>query len=381
MDRPKRIKTPWLLRLRRLQRSAVPALVFLSAVIGTALLWNHQASIPFLVGEVQAVRIDIAGQSDGMLITLTSNTLEPFDIIKAGDVIARLDDRPILASLAALQADRASIEQELAAIEARTIQQQADRQHEYMDQARRLAVDIQQLRLTIVDFKAQAETDAITLIRLDVEYDKIRSIHSNNAETPHQLIIAKALRDEMAQRIVGHNESITEAELHFAEATERSNNQPTPPADYLLEYLAPIKAAITAQEARIMELEIQAQSLEIRSPISGTIAAIYFHPGQAIRAGNPILTVVQPESRSIVTYVRQNQRFEPKIGMQVSINKRSLTKQMAKTHIDRVGDQYEPVPIRQLRNPSVPEWGIPVRITMPDDLQLRPGELVDLIIG
>ena len=40
----------------------------------------------------------------------------------------------------------------------------------------------------------------------------------------------------------------------------------------------------------------------------------------------------------------------------------------------------EQIPEHQLANPKKPEWGIPVRIAMPDasKLPLRPGELVVL---
>ena len=136
--------------------------------------------------------------------------------------------------------------------------------------------------------------------------------------------------------------------------------------------------AIAAQEARIRELEIQVQWLEIRSPIRGTVSAIYYRPGQVARAGDPVLTVVDSHGRHIVAYVRQRQGLEPKVGMEVAVRNRSLPRQIVRTLIDRVGDQIEPVPLHHLRNPNVVEWGLPVRIAVPAELALRPGELVDL---
>jgi hypothetical protein len=38
----------------------------------------------------------------------------------------------------------------------------------------------------------------------------------------------------------------------------------------------------------------------------------------------------------------------------------------------------EPVPAHQLRDPKVLEWGVPVRITVPAGLTLKPGELLDV---
>jgi len=44
-----------------------------------------------------------------------------------------------------------------------------------------------------------------------------------------------------------------------------------------------------------------------------------------------------------------------------------------------IGPQGELIPPDQLRNPTVPEWGLPVSIALPADVELRPGEVVDLV--
>ena len=215
--------------------------------------------------------------------------LERFDIVMAGEVIAELDDRPALASLATLQAELLRIDGELAATEARVRQQGADRQHEYMDEARRLAVDIERLRLEIVDRKARIETDRIELRRLDETYEAVQKMYVQEAETEFTLLITQLQRDEVEQRIRGNRDALTEAEDLLAAAGQRLKYQPMPPPEYLEAFLTPVRAAIATQEARIRELAIQVESLEIRSPIGGTISAVYFRPGQAVRAGDPIL--------------------------------------------------------------------------------------------
>ena len=64
--------------------------------------------------------------------------------------------------------------------------------------------------------------------------------------------------------------------------------------------------------------------------------------------------------------------------MEVAVRNRSLPQRMVRTRIDRVGDQIEPVPLHHLRDPNLMEWGLPVRIAVPVEFALRPGELVDL---
>ena len=48
-------------------------------------------------------------------------------------------------------------------------------------------------------------------------------------------------------------------------------------------------------------------------------------------------------------------------------------------YVDRIGPQVEPIPPHQLRNPKVPEWGLPLRVVVDGLLEIRPGELVDLV--
>ena len=136
-----RIRTPWSQRWRRFRSQVLPVLLFTATATLTVHLWRSHAGPAHVVGEVEAIRVDTISQVDGRLVALPERQLERFDIVMAGEVIAELDDRPALASLATLQAELLRIDGELAATEARVRQQGADRQHEYMDEARRLAVE------------------------------------------------------------------------------------------------------------------------------------------------------------------------------------------------------------------------------------------------
>ena len=69
--------------------------------------------------------------------------------------------------------------------------------------------------------------------------------------------------------------------------------------------------------------------MAIRSPITGTIRAVYFRPGQAVRAGDPILTVADSRSQHIVAYIRQQQGGEPRIGNPVDVRTRSMGRRTA----------------------------------------------------
>jgi hypothetical protein len=108
------------------------------------------------------------------------------------------------------------------------------------------------------------------------------------------------------------------------------------------------------------------------------VAAIYRYPGQHVRVGEPILTIAAIGSQYIVSYVREEQRIRPAVGMEVTVQGRAIPRQSVLSRVERIGPQVEPIPPHQLRDPKILEWGLPVRITMPTGLTLHPGELVDV---
>jgi len=101
-------------------------------------------------------------------------------------------------------------------------------------------------------------------------------------------------------------------------------------------------------------------------------------PGQAVRAGEPIMRIANLDSMYIVSYVRQPYRVKLEVNSTVGVQVRSVPIRGAETRIDRIGPQIESIPMRQLRDPQTPEWGLPVKIRIPEKLKLTPGELVNI---
>jgi hypothetical protein len=46
--------------------------------------------------------------------------------------------------------------------------------------------------------------------------------------------------------------------------------------------------------------------------------------------------------------------------------------------VERVGPQIEEIPPHLCRDAKVPEWGLPVRIALPEPFSGRPGELFEV---
>ncbi len=373
-----KIPVPWSQRWRALRFRILPIFVFALSMSGVAYLWNRQLVVTQATGEVYAQRADIAVGIDGVLADSPYRNWKLFDRVEAGDLIARLDDRPVLAQIATVMEELAKAKGDLVAIEETTRLEQSDRVFEHVSEARRLAVEIESRRLAIADRKALLATDRIDRLRQRERLDLIDDLIQRRVMSKFEHLEFQQLHDVVVKRIKGHEAFLTEADLLLTTALQRIQHYSPAETSDAAKLLQPVRAELALQEARLRELELQRELLEIRAPISGHLMQIAAWPGQSVRRGTVIYTVASDEAAYIVSYVRHNHRLQPHVGTNVIVRPRINRTQVATCTVDRVGPQVELVPPHQLRDPKLIEWGLPVRIPVPNSLKLRPGELVDL---
>jgi multidrug resistance efflux pump len=302
--------------------------------------------------------------------------LRPFDTVEAGQVVARLDDRPVLAALATLRARIAVTHGELVAETARWRQDRSDTLRDHEITRQRLVIEIQDLQLGILDRRAMLESDQIELRRIEHAIAVLERLFDRGVENDFTLIQDRLRRDTLATRLSEQRAAMQHAEFQLDESLDRLARIPDVLPDELERVLAPIHAAFRVHEAEINELELRAESLQIRSPIAGMIAHVHARPGEQAVAGLPLLTIASAQAEGVVTYIRERNpvAFEP--GARVELRPIHLRGVPMDATVERVGTQVELVPEHHRQSPSVPEWGLPVWISVPDGFGARPGELV-----
>lgn len=374
----RRIRTPFAQQWRRIRYQLFPVLAFVGSIVLTAWLWDRHMGLPNGVGEVNLIQVQASSSVDGVLVALPGRTFEVFDSVKAGEVVARLDGQQILAAVDTFRKDLARIQGDLAAAEAEALRDQAIREQGAQAEAERLAVAVERIRLDILAHKADLEADRAELKGLTERYQAVKDLFDRGYESRLVLVEAVSARDVVQERITAYERAVRDAEAQRKAAEERLKALGPIQSPNLAAILAPFRAAITTQEALIRETETQLGATDIRSPVDGMISAIYYHPGQAVKAGEYIMTISASQNQYVVCYLRQDQRIQPAVGMSVDVVARTIPVKMFHAQVDRVGAQVEPVPPHHLRDPQTLEWGLPVRISLPTGVSLRPGELVDV---
>jgi multidrug resistance efflux pump len=140
-----------------------------------------------------------------------------------------------------------------------------------------------------------------------------------------------------------------------------------------------LRDAVAAGRAHLDNLSRQVQNATIHAPVSGKVTEVFRQPEEYVKQGQEIMTITPDSGAYIVSYVRPESAVRPKKDMRVVVRNQTRRKS-AVSIVQEVGTQVQPIPEHQLVNSKKPEWGIPVRIAMPDpsQLPLMPGELVVL---
>ena len=389
----------------------IPVVVFLSGVYATVLLWDRHMELPNGIGAVKALRVDIVSPVDGVLVRLPrlERQLNMFDSVAAGEIVCKLDDTMVSATIATLKAEAKQLSMQLSATAAQMKldfadrrADKSDRRQTLLDEARRLAVDLERTKLDVADRIILLESNRIGLKRYAEKLTIVKNLVKKKLETPYVLTDTQLQHDVLEREIVEQEKALVEAKAMEVKAQARMDeySKMVREEDALREaqgatesyaasiqkdidvFLKPIEAAVTTQKARVQEAVIQRKALDIRVPPSviatGTIVEIYRMPGQAVRAGEPIMRIANLDSMYIVSYVRQPHRVNLTVDSTVGVQVRSIPIRVAKTTIEKIGPQIESIPTRQLRDPKIPEWGLPVKIKVPQELKLTPGELVNI---
>jgi multidrug resistance efflux pump len=355
----------------------MPFVTFIILLGLTLYMWERHTATTNAVGAVEVVRIDISANSDGVLAQMPGAQYTLFDSVLKGQIIGRLDDSALKLAIATLRQEMVELTNQIAASEAEmqlTISQMTQTE---LKERTRLAWEYERRRAVVVDRRVDLESERMTFDGLGtqltlvenlgpglfplLELEVLRTLRSASGARMDEL--AKAFDEEVLQRERAKRLFMEYKKINLPEVEK---------------VLAPLRSGINTQESRIEEIVHQIGLLDLRSPISGTIATIHCWPGQNVSAGDPVVTVASDHGRYFLSYLRQNQHLSPKTDDTVYVKTRHKKSRLVEAKVERIGPQYEAIPEHLLPDARLIEYGLPVRIAIPKEISVRPGELIDI---
>ncbi len=349
-------------RLRAARGQIIMATVWLAAatVSGALLLTQDTTSHHGAVASTRThhVRVPMSGR-------IASINVTPHQRVEAGEVLASIEVPGIHQQIAAAEAEVRSLEAQIGADEA--------------DRGRRFARDLEGARASWLSARVNLERDRTSLAGAEMELAR--------AGSPGVLMAAgeierlTVVRDAARAAIDARTTEVTALERNYGEARDRAG---VAQGDVLT-------AAIEAATVKLESLRAVAEANVLRAPASGVVTApvgavardgrtdvideIFPVAGQWAQAGVPVLMITEPATQDAVVFVDIQRARALAPGAAVSL--RAGGGQRYAATVRAVGVAVEPVPLRQLRDQTIAEWGVPVTLQVLDQA-LTPGEALSV---
>ncbi len=388
---------------RQLYLHIVPLVVWLGAVACVFILFKQRAQRFQVVGMARGQIRQVAANCAGRIIDIP---VELHDRVEKGQVVAIVDTvldnerRPQLieAQVATVQAEVKRLEAELEYTRDVLLTEQAERESDRVAEQRRFDVDIESTKLQILSTRAQLAADRMTLADLKTEAEALRELVESDAIAPYELERVQAQYIALAEKIKQNEKLLEEAQAALEANIARREAYTDLPTRHTSvdRAIDVIRKEILVQKKLMDEYMAvgQRQPVELKAPISGIIVAVGNNTNQSLSrrpgenvmkgaqevltAGEPILAIAEETPNEIVAYLSQNQLGGLEENKAVQLIKNRAPRQLAETRIASIGATMELMPERLWRNPTAPQWGMPITVNIPPGLDIEPGELIGI---
>jgi len=376
---------------RNYLRHFLPVAVWLGAVVLVVWLFHHRGRrfqvMGLAQGEVRQVATNCAGRLKSVSVGL-------FDQVTEGQVVAIVDtvldnerdDEALRAQLTTISAEIEHLAAQLVPTQDDLVASQKDREATRISDLRRFTLDVESARLRILELKAQLAADRMTLQDLASEVTIAQELVQKQAVAPYELEKAKAQHAVLSESIDENARLLEQAESQLNAAqtrlTEYSDREPHQPS--VEDALEVIRKGIGVQEGLMKQVSAQLHALEQRrvleltAPVDGVVSQVWRGPGEAVTAGDPILTITVTQPAEVIGYAQQAQIDLLRKDMEVIVAKASDPAQTVKSRVTFVGPAVEQMPMQLWLNPTVPQYGRPFKVQLPPNLSVIPGEMVGI---
>lgn len=364
MPAPAPIPTPPSVLWREFRMRFLPPGMFAVVLALTVVLWKGVVGPSSWVGQVEPVRAVVASTQAGRLTEVRPTHLQA---VAAGEKVAEI-----------LTADPRVIETQLALARAR-IESVRLGDGSKLREAN-TQVNLEQLRLDWMMRRVELATARARLAYADsafVRMDRLYRMDETNLISVDAFEQAKRDADVAHSQVDELTRVVNEmdAAIRLLDPTGATSAERPPVSEAL-------RAAIAVEERQLEVIESQLAPVALTAPIDGVVSMVHRQSGESVTPGEPILTISSVSPRRILAYVRQPVTSVPTVNDRVEVRAKGRRQAAAAARILAVGAALEPIEPALLGPMSggnrVPEFGLPVVLSLPAGLRLLPGEFVDL---
>jgi HlyD family secretion protein len=248
------------------------AMVFLIALAFYLFTTPWNRDIP-LTGIVDGNEVIISPQITGRIINLT---VDEGSEVKKGDLIAELDPKELEASLAAANANVASLQAQV-----------SEANHNYSMTDDQTGASVEQAVAMLTSTRAQLDQAKATLWRDQTDYGRMQKLFDSGVESAQDRDHADATLKASEANVKSLEDSVRaqDAALNVAKANRKQ-------VDVRSSEVATMIAQLEQARASAAETATQLGYTKIYAPIDGIVSVRVAKQGEVIAQGSPIVVVV-----------------------------------------------------------------------------------------
>jgi multidrug resistance efflux pump len=347
------IPTPLSVVWREFRVQVIPFVMFAAVVVAAVYLWRTLPMAGSIRGVGEGARSVVTSPRVGVL---QSVEVQPFQWVEAGDPLLT-----ILPYDPAAQLDLLRSEAQLMRL--RFEPSMADQN----------AINYERVRVDLLALKLQFAEARVNLAHAE-------NMVATNASMVKERLISQevyelSLRDRDLYRAQTNEIGIAIHEVETRFNQLKALGEPEFPGTNQL------AASLLARlDERIAGIETNYGPVTLVAPISGRVHMITRQRSEFVLEGEPLVMIASPRSERIIAYLRQPFSFEPQPGMQMDVQLQNKQRQKFATQIVQVGAQMEAITngLAFLQQGALVDMGLPIVLSVPQGVQLRPGEIVTI---
>lgn len=298
----------------------VIALILFISVLGTAVwlgsknnLWSKSGDRIYS-GTIETTVVPVQPEQGGKL---TEVLVQEGQSVKAGDALARLDDRAAKISLESAKGQLQQAQAKLNDMLNGSRSEEVRRLRAVLAQVQAteagLAENLQFEEKNLADLKQLYSAGAVSKKDVDAEQNKLDSVNAQHESAKAQVDAAQASLD---QALDGFTEPSIQAQ----------------------------KSAVNIAEQGVNAAQLSLEKTVIKSPLNGVVLYRHVEPGQVVNPGAPIVTLSNPEDLWIKVYVPDAELKLVKIGQAARVSVDAYPNQTFKGEVIYISDQAEFTP-------------------------------------
>jgi len=334
-------------------RRALPWVVWGAAALAAIPLALHVSGfgVAPAVSEVRKVTL-----GSPRTVRVAAVLAMPGDVVKAGQVLVRLDATDVNVDIEIARAELERLEFEVSSREVSLRDTRSETASRLASEAERSALDASRLN-------AEDERDRSELAQLDEQITREQKLVDEGLTRSDNLNALKLRRAALGKKVQEFGRAVTEARRAASGSAKRLGDWRGAPGSggntgsAIDRQLAPARAAVAAQTERVKQLELVKERLELRAPSDGKVAEVFAHADEMVAAGAPVISVLDDHPRRAIAYVDQRWASRIRPGDRVRLLPSDHSAPPSGGTVKSVGAAITELPVRFRLIPTEPLFG------------------------